>query len=197
MQCKKRTSEPVDFRAHIQKLGIDMINDYSEFLNTTNDDRREFLRETLKETISNHRALIALKNLKPYYKFKCEHCDEGFEYERQRNSHELDCVYTKFDKPSNSSMDSSASKQYIQVQPKKKDTPVIVSKTTTTPTSTPTTDIAKELALMQREILQLQEGHTKLRELCTIVTEVRDQLEDLKKLKFQLELFKSAALKGT
>lgn len=185
-QCRKRATGPIDYREQIEKTGHQLVDCYNEFLAMEDEDKKDELREVLKEALSQNRALIALKNLRSYYKFKCEHCDEGFEYERERMRHENDCVYTKFDKTTDTAME----KQHIQIQPKKKDGDVVGLKTAVD-------EITKELSLIRREIQQLQEGHTKLRELCTVVTEVRDQLEDLKDLKFQLALFKAAALKGS
>jgi hypothetical protein len=208
--CLKRKQITTNYRENIQEI-TDRINKlHRDFFKESMFDIKDAASEVLTDELHEINTLIAVKNLNRIYQYKCSECNEGFEYERQQLEHQLTCVFRKFDNLNQNSMDtnsqststsSTSAKQTVKISSK-----VQVQTQTQAPASGESPSLldlkksidalSNELNLIVREIKQLQEGHTKLREQCSIVEKTKDQLNNLHDIKFQLELFKAAALKN-
>ena len=190
--CLKRYGDCDNYRELIQET-TDRVNKlYDDFNTNSLFDIKEAISEVITDEMHDISTYIAVKNLDRVYHFKCIYCKEGFEYEREQLLHQHDCVYTKFDDTLLTLMETT--KQPVKISAKSKSTDVELP--TLLDIKNSLDSLTSELSLIVKEIKQLQEGHTKLREQCAIVEKTRGQLENLHDIKFQLELFKAAALKS-
>jgi hypothetical protein len=91
VQCKKRLpSKPPEHSKHIELARKLVEQNRSE----VEGEMTEIQKRNIEEAESLHRNVILLKNTKHCYEFKCKHCGEGFEYERECVEHEVTCIYS-------------------------------------------------------------------------------------------------------
>lgn len=161
-QCTKRLSE---YNYDDRKQIVDTANRVLYY--SAMDDEYG-----VRESVKLNKLMISRKD-NSCYGFACQFCSEGFEYEREKISHEPKCIYRKFE---DDDSDNKMEKPKITAKVKQE------------------CACQDRVQLLEREIVQLQGKITELRKQCEIVNEIRPQLEDLSAIKFQLSLLKSAAL---
>lgn len=197
-QCrmkKKKMVEPNPVK-QIEQAEF-LVKQYLEELKSASPENISLVQRNLDEAITLNKLTITLKNSKPYYCFKCVHCDEGFEFEREKINHQLSCFWKENDIIHKHNIMEGKPKKQEVVLKTKKDTK-ITSTTKEEPKHTSVeNELRAELELQQREIKHLQDKIKELREQVEIVNKVRTQLEELHDIKFQLSLFKVAALRGS
>ena len=160
-QCPKKSKLPPpkpDFR-----LQIDNTEKLITHLGSNN---------SANEAKKLNKAMIMLKNSNPYYKFKCDICHEGFEFQSEKTLHQKNCFHKpKKNNHNNHNNDNNDNTDISSLQ--------------------------NTVKLMATDIQDLKDKIIEFRKDLEIIQQVKQQLLDLKEIAFHLRLFKMSSLKSS